>query len=205
MKRMKKPIIAVDVDDTLVPHFQDLIDWYNQEYGTRVELADYRSGPENIYKWGTTDFETAIRQVTRFYDTPAFQDAKPHKQAVEVLEALSLSYDLIVVTARDTIIEEATHQLLKEHFVGLFGQVHFTAFYSLEGKARTKGEVCREAGAAYLIDDTAENCIEAVEAGCKAILFGDYPWSNRVELPAGVIRCLDWPAVEEYFNGLSRS
>jgi len=199
---MSKPIIAVDVDDTLVPHFQDLIDWYNHRHGTNLDLLDYHSEAEHIENWGTTSFEEAVRRVHQFYETPEFLNAKPHEQAVEVLQALSTRFDLVVVTARDTVIEKATQQLLQEHFSDLFGQVHFTAMYSLEGKARTKAEVCVEIGAKYLIDDALTHCRAVAAVGVEAVLYGDYPWSEASELPPGVTRCLDWPAVQEYFDGL---
>jgi uncharacterized HAD superfamily protein len=197
---MSKPIIAVDIDDVLVPHFQDLADWYNGEYGTSLTLAD--NHPKDTTNWGTATVEEAVRRVHRFYETDIFMHAQPVSEAKEVLRGLSRNYDLIAITARDTILEKATRDWLSEHFSELIREAHFTPRYNLEGKNRTKAEVCSEVGAAYLIDDDLHNLLGALEVGTKGILFADFPWSQSDTLPDGIVRCKDWPAVLEYFNGI---
>lgn len=193
-----KPIIAVDIDDVLLPHFQDLINWYNRTYGTKVTLAD--NNGTDPRPWGTDTDEEAIRRVHHYFETAEFRDALPFTEAKEVLFRLSGHYRLIVISARDSLIEEMTRDWLKRHFSELVHDAHFTARYSLEGKKREKGDVCREVGAAYLIDDSLDNALSAAAAGVDTLLFGTYPWNEAATLPPKVIRCADWPAVEEYFD-----
>lgn len=197
----KKPVIAVDIDDVLMPHFEDLAHWYNTEYGTRLTLADNYSDDNAV--WGTDTEEEAIRRVQRFYGTKEFLQSKPAEEAEAVLRHLSERYELVIVTARDTILEEATHEWLQRHFRELFRKVHFTAHYALDGTRKSKADLCKEINASYLIDDTPHHALPAAKAGVKVLLFGDYPWNQIAELPAGVVRCKDWQAVQEYFDGLS--
>jgi len=196
---MSKPIIAVDIDEVLVPHFQDLIDWYNSQYGTRLTLHDIHAS--DTTNWGNASFEETVRRVHGFYETDSFKHVQPFAEAKPVLLVLSERYSLVIVTARDTIIEKMTRDWLALHFQDFFGEAHFTAQYSLEGKGRSKAEVCKEINAAYLIDDDPKNILAACEQGVRGILFGDYPWSKSKKLPGGVTRCHDWAAVQEYFNG----
>ena len=196
--KLKKPIIAVDVDDVLVPHFQDLIDWYNQEYGTKLALTDQYS--HNLAVWGATSNEQAIRRVHRFFDMPEFLDAEPFAEAVQAVRTLADNYELVVITARDTIIQSVTQNWLDTHFTDLFKAAHFTAQFSLEGKARSKVDVCSDIGAAFLIDDTFSTCAGVAEKGMSGLLFGEYPWNESAELTERVIRVKDWAAILEYFN-----
>lgn len=200
MNDVKKQIIAVDIDEVLVPHFQDLIDWYNNEYGTQLTLAD--NHPKSTENWGTTTVEDAVRRVQRFYETDNFKHAKPVTEAKYALRQLSDDYDLVVVTARDTLIEQSTREWLDEHFTELFREAHFTPRYNLEGNNRSKAEVCAEVGAAYLIDDSLYNLQDVLKVGTKGILFGDFPWSPKEDLPDGIVYCADWAAVLEHFDGI---
>jgi uncharacterized HAD superfamily protein len=195
-----KPVIAVDCDDVLLPHFENLIDWYNSTYGTNLELAD--NGNEELGKWGARSIEQAIRNVQAYFETDEFKNAEPMREASTSLLHLKKDYDLIIVTARDTIIEKTTRSWVNEHFTELFEDVHFAAKYSLEGKRRSKAEILRKTGAQYLIDDSLDNIQAALDEGMKAILFGNYPWNQLDTLPDGVVRCADWLAVLEYFDGI---
>ncbi|HSX43078.1 MAG TPA: hypothetical protein VLF59_03245 [Candidatus Saccharimonadales bacterium] len=198
---MSKPIIAVDIDEVLLPHFQDLMTWHNVTYGTSLTLAD--NGSKDISKWGAASYEDAIRRVHAFFKDEMFLSQQPFGEARQVLGWLDSCYDLVIVTARDTIIEAVTRDWLDEHFADLFKGVHFTAQYNLEGKSRTKAEALHEIGASYLIDDSPSNILPALEAGLWCVLFGDYPWNQLEPLPEGVVRCKDWDAVKEYFDGIT--
>lgn len=196
---MTKPIIAVDIDDVLTPHFQDLVSWYNAQYGTHLTLSD--NHPKSVDGWGTASEEEAIRRVHNFFETDEFMQAEPYKEARTVLQELSKRFELVVVTARDTIIEKVTRNWLDEHFSELFSAVHFTAQYNLEGLSKSKADVIRSIRAQYLIDDAPDHILKAAEAGVVCVLFGDYPWNQEKELPKDFVRCKDWAEVLDYFNG----
>jgi uncharacterized HAD superfamily protein len=194
-----KQTIAVDIDDVLVPHVEDLISWHNREYGTNMDLVHYHS--RNPKDWGSETIEDAIKRVQRFFTTPDFLDAQPMESAAEVLAELSKRYNLIVITSRDNIIEDVTNDWLNNHFPEVFKEAHFTARFNLEGKSGKKSAVALDAKAKYLIDDTLENVIETAEAGIDVLLFGDYPWNQIEKLPERVTRVHNWTQVLEYFDG----
>jgi uncharacterized HAD superfamily protein len=191
--------IAVDIDEVLMPHFQDLIDWYNKQYGTELTLLD--NHPTDPRPWGTDSFEEAIRRVHRFFDTQMFKDSKPFSEAKHAVRKLSRNYEMIVITARDTILERVTRDWLDEHFKELFTATHFTARYNLEGEIQTKASVALTNKTDYLIDDALDHCEDAAKVGIKALLFGDYPWNQTDKLPKGVVRVKNWQEVLDYFEG----
>lgn len=193
-----KEVIAVDIDDVLVPHVEDLVSWHNKKYGTHMDLEHYHS--RDPKDWGAETIEEAIKRVHRFFTTPEFLDALPIDNAVEALQNLSKRYDLVVITARDGIIEKVTKEWLDNHFPEIFKEAHFTARFNLEGKSAKKSAVALNAKAKYLIDDTLENVIEAAEAGLEVLLFGSYPWNRLLKLPPHVTRVNNWQEVLEYFD-----
>ncbi|OGL36812.1 hypothetical protein A3E49_02105 [Candidatus Saccharibacteria bacterium RIFCSPHIGHO2_12_FULL_49_19] len=194
-----KKTIAVDIDEVLMPHFQDLIDWYNKQYGTELTALD--NHPTDPRPWGTDSFEEAIRRVHRFFDTQTFKNSMPFSEAKQAVLELSRNYKMIVITARDTILERATKDWLDEHFKELFTATHFTARYNLEGEIQTKASVALANKTDYLIDDALDHCEDAAKVGIKALLFGEYPWNQSDKLPKGVVRVKNWQEVLDYFEG----
>ncbi|HET9722026.1 MAG TPA: hypothetical protein VFP32_03285 [Candidatus Saccharimonadales bacterium] len=201
MKRSKS-IIAVDIDDVLVPHAESLINWYNQKYGTKLTLAHNHS--KDPKPWGTKTVEEAIKRVHEYIHSAALFKAKPMRESINVLKELSQTYELAIITGRDTIIEEETRRWLARYYPELFKSTHFTAIYNLEGKARSKADVCSQAEAAYLIDDSLDQAIEVSKRGVMVLLFGDYPWNQAKRLPKGITRVKNWQEVLEYFDGQAR-
>lgn len=189
--------IAIDIDEVLLPHFQDLINYYNRLYGTSLTLAD--NHPKETTNWGTDNIKEAVERVQKFFDTDEFKNSQPFNDAKDAVRKLAQNYRLIVVTSRDTIIEETTRNWLDQHFAELFEEVHFTSMYSLDGAQRSKGEVSKAAKVDWLIDDSYDHIAEAASHGIKGLLFGDYPWNQQAELVDGAIRVKDWDAVLAYF------
>jgi len=193
-----KPVIAVDIDDVLVPHAESFIRMFNEKYGTQLTLADNHSVDPRVF--GVETIEEAVRRVQSLIHTPEFLAGEPTEEAVEALRKLSENYNLAVVTARDTIIEKVTRDWLDEYFSEIVNEAHFTARYNLEGKSRPKAEVCQEIGAIALIDDSPVNAIEVARSGTKVLLFGDYPWNQKYEQVPGITRVKNWQEVLEYFD-----
>jgi len=195
-----KPIVAVDIDEVLLPHFQDLANWYNKQYGTNLKMEDNQK--HILSAWGVSEAKTAIKRVHKFLETEEFKQAKPFVEAAKVLAELSENYDLVILTGRDDIVKEFTVEWLNEHFGGLFKEVHFTHKYSLDGKMRSKAVVAKERSFSFLIDDELEHAVAASNAGVKVLLFGAYPWNRTDRLPKNVTRTANWAEVKEYFNNV---
>lgn len=196
MAQGAKLVVAIDIDEVLMPHFQDLIKYYNRLYGTHLTLSD--NHPKDTKNWGTSDRNEAITRVQKFFSTDEFKKSQPFEEAKQAVKMLAERYKLVVITSRDTIIEESTRQWLNEHFVELFDEVHFTSMYSLDGsKSGSKAQIGKELNIDYLIDDSFDHIQEASENNIKGLLFGDYPWNKDVTLPENVQRVKDWKEVLE--------
>jgi hypothetical protein len=124
--------------------------------------------------------------------------------AKAVLGQLHDRYRLVAVTSRRAELSEITREWLDSNYPGLIDEVIHSGFYgkgNVDDHKMTKTEILLGIGAQYLIDDMPKHCLSAAEAGISTILFGNYGWNRDVELPDGVVRCKDWNAVQEYFDG----
>lgn len=202
---MKKPIIAVDVDDVLAKSAQGFADFSNAMWGHSLTADDYDEDWMKV--WGTDLAETR-RRAEIFHNDEVFSGFGHFPEAISVLVDLKQRYKLVVATSRRTVVEGVTRQWLDTHYGGIFDGVFFTGIYDVPGDTgerhrdrltRTKNDLLLELKADYLIDDQLKHCFATGEHGVEAILFGNYPWSRHRELPAHVTRCRDWAEVEAYF------
>lgn len=191
-----RTIIAVDVDDVLVPHADHLIGFLNRTFSSTISLDRFFSF-EEIVELAGGDEQALIQQTRRFLDSVQFTGIGPVAEAVDVLQKLKSRYGLVIVTARPLVIEEMTRGWLEEHFPSTFDSAHFVNLDWDWGRGHrtSKMDVCSATGASVLIDDSSDHIAEAVESGMQGLLFGDYPWN--AELPEGAVRVPDWKAVEK--------
>lgn len=187
----KRLIIAIDCDDVLIETTEYIVDIYNQQYGTSVELD--KSHDQNNEQWRVSDGTLLIQRFNEIQSTEAYARLVPMPEALRVVKQLARDHELHLVTARDGSIEAITEAMLDEYLPGCFTSMEHV------GRDRSKGEVCQQLKADILIDDSIRNLLSALEYGLPAggaLHFGEYAW-NRVEpLPEGVVTCFDWEAVE---------
>jgi 5'(3')-deoxyribonucleotidase len=197
-KPMKKPVIAVDCDEVLLPLHEPLLMYHNKVYGTNFVHPDTQ-GRYYLEHFTGEPYDQVLVKLKTYVDTPAFIELQPIPGAIKAIKKLSKKYNLIVITARQDFMEEVTRRTLETHFGSSFDDIHFTA-YKGGGKHATKLDLCQQHKVNYLIDDNAHTISEVAEAGINGILFGEYEWNRLPELPKGAIRCGDWESVLEYFD-----
>ena len=184
-------------------------------YGTDLKVETFHS-----YRfaevWGGTD-EDSVTKVFDFFTTRHFlEDLEPVDGSVDAVTALvRAGFDVIGVTSRQLVIEDATRTWLERHFQGLFRDVccgnHWVPNaanpdLTAEGVIKkTKREMVEAIGAVALVDDSCKYVQELQgSAGGpnyrKSILFGNYAW-NQAEpgsLPTNCTRVENWDeALEE--------
>jgi len=202
---MYKPVIAVDIDDVLADSTEHLRLQVNDRLG--IDLQPHHYAVPGEY-WGyyekVWEVNGVAHRITLEELDPIMvedqSDVQPYAQAREVLQELAKCYRLIVVTARDVSWEPATKRWLQERFPNMFEGMHFAGHE--KGKL-TKGQLCKRLGAEWLIDDNVNHAHTALDEGIRVILFGDYGWHQGAKVHDDVVRCKDWPAVSEYFDGIA--
>ena len=194
---MKKPIIAVDMDDVLAQHAEAFVAFSNANYGTKLTKDTYDETWANFWK---VEWEEIERRAKEFHTPEGTFSYAKIEAAEPVLQALRGKYELVIVTARSENVIKATYAWLDKHFPDVFSDVHFVPIW-VPNNTVTKAQICQQIGAEYLIDDVLRHCNLAAQGGIQALLFGDYNW-NKGETEPIVRRVKDWQAVLEYFDGL---
>lgn len=202
-KPAPKPIIAVDIDEVLARFADAFIEFCNARWETNLKPDDYTEHWSEL--WRLDDVETDQRSKY-LYETDVFRNPKRIDEAENVLRKLANNYDLVILTSRHRAITRDTTDWVKEHFGGLFKEIHFAGIWddiekSIDERFQaTKAEVAKQISADYLIDDNPKHCFAAAEAGITSILFGDYKWNRDTKLTANMVRAKNWQEVLEYFD-----
>ncbi len=188
---MKKRIIAIDCDDVIVETAPAILDFYNRNYNTVIELENFYS--QDLTLWGAADPQTAIDRVDQFLRTDEYQRLAPFQEAVEVITELATYHELHIVTGRGDFLAKPTEDMLDKYFPGIFQSIEYTNFFGTQ--PRSKADVCKQLGADLLIDDHLHHATVVAATGVEVYLFGNYPWNATDQLPALVTRVADWHAV----------
>lgn len=202
---MEKPIIAIDCDDVLAASAEAFLAFSNERWGTRLTIEDIDEDWSKM--WQIDESETEER-AKEYHASGIISQYKYYDDALPVLEWLAQKYRLVVATSRNSSINAETIAWIEEHYKGIFTDIYFSGIYDDYSKLDTahtftKTDLLQKIGASYLIDDQQKHCNSAAKAGIRAVLFGDYPWTNVHALPSGVTRCLNWQEVREYFDGIA--
>lgn len=198
---MKKPTIAIDIDDVLAANAESFITFSNERWGTRLTVDDYHEHWPEVWQ---VDLVEAERRALEWHGSGAVAAYRHFEDAKEALIQLAGAYRLVVVTSRRAMLKCETHAWIDKHFPDIFDEIHFAGMWDKPGEDRhkvTKLEVCRAIGSDYLIDDQPKHCVAAANAGVPALLYGEYPWNRINELPKNVRRVKNWAEVVEYFDG----
>lgn len=197
---VKKPVIAVDVDEVLLPLHRHFLDHHNAVYGTDFVYPD-PLGRYLLQEFTGEDGAVVIEKLQKFYASGETRHLQPLPGAVKAIKRLSKRYDLVIISNQQQFQGEYTKVVLREQFDEIFREVYFTASPIPGHRPELKSELCKRVGARYLIDDALKNALHCAAEGIEVILFGDYYWNRHESLPGGIARCRDWPAVLEYFDG----
>jgi 5'(3')-deoxyribonucleotidase len=197
-----KRTIAIDIDDVLADSTEALRLVVNEKYGADLKPEHYLE-PGEYHKyydgvWERNGIADIVSKDELNSQMVADQShVRPHADVLSVLKELAGKYELVVITARNPTWEKATHVWLQLHFPDVFKKVIFVGQHE-DATLQTKGDLCTEVGAHWLIDDNVTHCQSALDNGVEAILFGEYGWHQGI--PDRITPCKDWQAVLEYFN-----
>ena len=195
---MRRLVIAVDCDDTLVLTTPYFVDAYNKTHGSQATLAEAQDASADV--WAASS-DTVLERWADLTQTVDYKSLSPDPEKAAVLHELSKDHELHVVTARKQHEREFTQEMLDRELAGVFKSMEFV------GWDGSKGEVCRRLQADILIDDSAQHLHDALDHGLPrggAILFGDYPWNESDRANDGIIHCATWDEVRSVIESIAQ-
>ena len=205
---MKRLVIAIDCDDVLVDTAQDLLQFYNQKYGTSLDETNFYATDVDPVRFGVATFHEVIERFSERFLMLEHLEIAPSQSTIEAIQRIASAHELHIITGRSSAMERATLAMVNKYFKGCFTTIEHTNYITADKHAvkRTKGEVCRQIGADVLIDDYIEHVRNVIAAGVPhAIIFGDFDWGKRGSLPDNTKRCVSWREVEAEIERIAYS
>lgn len=200
---MSKKTIAIDIDDTIAETLEAFRKKANEYADSSLEPADYvieadywRYYEEVWERHGIADLVSTDRVYEDLHTDQSLVPLLPGAQFA--VGELMKRYNIVLITARDPRWETATKKWLLQQFGDDAPELYFSQAHR-DAKHKTKGQICVDLRAEWLIDDNVEHCLGALREGVVALLFGNYGWQHKA--PNNLISCPDWQSVLEYFNG----
>lgn len=200
---MAKKTIAIDIDDVLADSTEALRLVVNKRLGVNLSPEDYQIPGDYWNHYEEVWAKHGLGDRINLDDLEPMMvvnqaHVSPNDGALRALTGLSQRYILIIVTSRPLAWRAATERWLDKYFPGVFNKVLFTENTNDPEQHISKGQICAENNASWLIDDNVDHAQSAVDEGIDIILFGDYGWHHKV--PAHFHRCKNWMQVQEYFD-----
>jgi FMN phosphatase YigB (HAD superfamily) len=196
---MAEKLITVDIDDVVADSTEAFRVAVNEHTGANLTPEDYKVPHRDYHEYYEHVWKSHGLNVIYDEISLPMQIDQSHVALIagakRALGELAKRYRIAFVTSRSISWEDATHLYIGAEFNDLNAGVYFTN----KQAGISKGQVCRELGASWHIDDNPEHCQSVLDEGIQAILFGEYGWHHKI--PTGAIHCKNWQEVEEYFDG----
>lgn len=200
---MAKRTIAIDIDDVIADSTDALRLIVNERTGLQLTHEHYMNVGGEYWGYYERVWEAhGVAGKVTFEDlSNEMAEDQSHVEFVagaqSAVRQLSEKFHIIFITARDKSWEGATRKWFNERFASDDIELYFCESHK-ESKSKTKGQLCKQFGAMWLIDDNVEHCKTAVQEDVQAILFGEYGWQR--DIPKTMKRCSDWPDVLRYLE-----
>lgn len=206
---MTNPVVALDIDDVLTETAAHILDYYNKNFGTKLEKHHYYT--KDITALGVPDYSVAAERFTTYLNSKAYIARQPLAEAVKSINRLQNSFDLIAITSRPKSLVDATKRWIKEHFGDAIPEVIFTNFIAAVdgvggGVPLTKVEACKKINAKYMVEDHLYHALPVAQSGIQVFLL-DQPWNQTLVLNQFITRVNNWTEIEERLapNGKSEA
>jgi uncharacterized HAD superfamily protein len=183
-------LIAVDLDEVLAETLSAFVAFHNQTYNTHFAPENFHS-----YKWWEVlgeKREHVVDKFLAFAQTHQFQEMPPLPEAVDAITFLAKKHELIVLTSRQSELEEKTKLWIEKHFPKKFKEIYITNHpdWAKGGKTMTKVAVCQRLHIEVLIEDSLDYAQECVSDRTTVFLL-NHPWNQGKE-QKGIVRVHSW-------------
>lgn len=188
MRKMSRPKLFLDFDNTIVDTIAAVVSLYNEDYASHEGFVQV--DPKDVTSWEFTECNLATyEEIDKYFgDKRFFQRVKLYPSAGQVLRSLSHRYDITIVShgyasnlklkeewVKDKLFKEIFDNSCNAEFIGVDWETH-----------NDKSHV--DMSNSIFVDDSIRN-LETSSAKYK-ILYGEYmDWNNtNIEF----IRCKNW-------------
>ena len=177
MRKMSRPKLFLDFDNTIVDTIAAVVSLYNEDYASHEDFVQV--DPKDVTSWEFIECNLATyEEIDRYFgDERFFQRVKLYPSTGQVLRSLSHRYDITIVShgyannlklkeewVKDKLFKEIFDNSCNAEFIGVDWETH-----------NDKSHV--DMSNSIFVDDSIRN-LETSSAKYK-ILYGEYmDWNN---------------------------
>ncbi|MEK6891285.1 MAG: hypothetical protein AABX03_04060 [Nanoarchaeota archaeon] len=173
-----KPVIAIDIDDTLIPLVTHLVEYYNKFHNGSLRYEDISTYSFSRHM-GISE-EVAIKIVGDFVDTDYFRCSQPFNGSQESIHHFSKEHYLIGVTSRQESLRKFTDMQIG-YFFPEISEIDFSLnHYADFGKRETKSEICKRKNVEWIAEDSPDYALQCANEGIRVFLI-DHPWNKEAD------------------------
>lgn len=180
--------IGADLDDFITDLLDDFIEFYNNNAGLSLTK-------KNVTSWNV--FPREVHE--KFKQTGGYTRLNIKPGALDMLRWLNEQGDVFIVTYRDKIYSQQTHEWMEDNLKGNYDEekVYFSG--------GPKVNILRELNIDLHIDDSITHTRDAVEKlGIYAILFDNgTPMFNQSEYHPRLFKARDYDEVKRHVLQIS--
>ena len=203
MAQRTRKLIAIDIDDVVADTTEAVRAWVNNKFDLKLERTDYYVTDSDYWNYFDKIWQkhgihgqVNLHDIYREYENDQ-SHVSPISGVQQTIGHLRQVHDIVFITARPPSQGKETRRWLDMHIDAQI-PVYFSANPFFNQIAQSKGEICAELGVDILIDDSIDNCRNAMQHGIDALLFGSYGWN--AEPPDDLRRCDNWQEVLGFFD-----
>lgn len=191
--------IGIDIDDTISKTTEE-IDKYACRYTEKILKRKFELKNDGITDpmWAKYMYSWSVEEDHKFWDLyyeKFIQSVKPKENAIEVINELSKTNEIIIITARWDIESGIIHSIT-ENWLKKYG-INYTKLYIGH---EDKRQIAKENNIDIFIDDNIKTCKQLHEAGIKT-----YIMDSRINhsMDAGDIeRVFTWKEIAKKISEL---
>jgi len=196
MNPSAKPIVFVDVDDTIADTQNHVLRHINEgrEQPYEYDKLDRR------FREGSGDGKVYDKAVKELLRPEIMTETAPLAGALAAMERLhDAGYEVHIVSSRREQLHDTTEKWLAKHSFADFVEHIHRRPDSLKGKA-FKQQLAQLVKPVALFDDTLDVALELAET-VDTIYLIDKPWNNDsdLKLPPNIVRVDDFAAAVDAF------
>jgi len=193
---LKKPIILVDTDDTIIHHANPLVEYLNYIYQKTYKVEDIEG--YQVWKLYGITYEAFWHELNTFFRSDYYFQSSFVENSIKTLQDLASDFRLVMCTSRSLAWQGPTMELFEDRgILNLFEEFYFGGDYGPGENAIPKYQNCLKAGASLIVDDYPKAVNACLENGIPSILFGNYPWNHEILSVSGGRRAWNWQEVPQ--------
>lgn len=183
--------IGIDLDDVIFEFTREILKVVEEVHGKKFGFEEVNSYSfHNVFDLSLEEIIEIIKGID-MVNLPLIEGAK------DSILKLSKMNEIYFITSR--VFKEGTEESLEKHFSELKYELFFSSNPHAGTVGKDKGEICKEIGVSFMVEDSPKHAMICAEKGIKTFLI-EKPWNLNLIEHENLIKVKSWDEILEEIN-----